>query len=162
MPIATAQIIPFEVQNGLRVVLDDIKAGEFEAALVLQRPIAIDASAIVLLLRTDLPPTQMRIIGSGRISEIKEKIILNKRKIRVGKVQRIRDDDVLVKGLASSKSVAESIIEARVSSASGAVGIIRSPFGTRGVVSVSFDMDVKKDDEVRYERLVEEEYSFGP
>ena len=162
MPMATAQIIPFEVQNGLRVVLDDIKAGEFEAALVLQRPIAIDASAIVLLLRTDLPPTQIRIIGSGRISEIKEKIILNKRKIRVGKVQRIRDDDVLVEGLASSKSVAESIIEAPVSSVSGAVGIIRSPFGTRGVVSVSFDADVKRDDEVRYERLVEEEYSFGP
>jgi len=104
----------------------------------------------------------MRIIGSGRISEIKEEIILNRRKIRIGKVQRIRDDDVLVEGLASSKSVAESIIEARVSSISGAVGIIRSPFGTRGVVSVSFDADVKKDNEVRYERLVEEEYSFGP
>ncbi len=162
MPMTTAQIFPFEVQNGQRVVLDDIKAREFEAALVLQRPIAIDTNAIVLLLRTDLPPTQMRIIGSGRISKIKEKIILNKKKIRVGKVQRIRDDDVLVEGLASSKSVAESIIEARVSSVSGAVGIIRSPFGTRGVVSVSFDADVKKDDEVRYERLVEEEYSFGP
>ncbi|MCK4568383.1 MAG: selenocysteine-specific translation elongation factor, partial [Candidatus Thorarchaeota archaeon] len=68
MPMTTAQIIPFDVQNGQRVVLDEVKAREFEAALVLQRPIAIDASAIVLLLRTDLPPTQMRIIGSGRIS----------------------------------------------------------------------------------------------
>lgn len=162
MPMTTAQIIPFEVQNGLRVVLDDVKVREFEAALVLQRPIAIDPSAIVLLLRTDLPPTQMRIIGSGRISEIKEEIVLNKRKIRVGKVHRIRDDDVLVEGLASSKSVAESIIDAQVSSVSGAVGIIRFPFGTRGVVSVSFDTDIGKDDEVHYERLVEEEYSFGP
>jgi len=160
--MTTAQIIPFEVQNGLRVVLDDVKAREFEAALVLQRPIAIDASAIVLLLRTDLPPTQMRIIGSGRISDIKEKILLNKRKIRVGKVQRIRDDDVLVEGLASSKSVAESLIDSRVSSVSGAGGIIRSPFGTRGVVSVTFDKDVMIDDEVYYERLVEEEYIFGP
>ncbi len=162
MPMTTAQIIPFEVQNGLRVVLDDIKAREFEAALVLQRPIAIDTGAIVLLLRTDLPPTQMRIIGSGRISEIMGNILMNKRKIRVGKVQRIRDDDILVEGLASSKSVAESLIESRVSSVSGAVGIIRSPFGTRGVVSVEFDKDVKKEDEVYYERLVEEEYSFGP
>lgn len=162
MPMTTAQIIPFEVHNGLRVILDDVKAREFEAALALQRPIAIDANAIVLLLRTDLPPTQMRIIGSGRISEINEKIILNKRKIRVGKVQRIRDDDVLVEGLASSKSVAESIVGAQVSSISGAGGIIRSPFGTRGVVSVSFDTDIRKDDEVHYERLVEEEYNFGP
>lgn len=162
MPMTTAQIIPFEVHNGLRVILDDVKAREFEAALALQRPIAIDANAIVLLIRTDLPPTQMRIIGSGRISEINEKIILNKRKIRVGKVQRIRDDDVLVEGLASSKSVAESIVGAQVSSISGAGGIIRSPFGTRGVVSVSFDTDIRKDDEVHYERLVEEEYNFGP
>ena len=162
MPMTTAQIIPFEVQNGLKVVLDDVKAREFEAALILQRPIAIDANAIILLLRTDLPPTQMRIIGSGRISEIKEEITLNKKKTRVGKVQRIRDDDVLVEGLASSKSIAESLIEARISSASGADGIIRATFGTRGVVSASFDKDVKKDDEVYYERLVEEEYNFGP
>jgi len=127
-----------------------------------QKPIAIDASAKVLLIRTDLPPTQMRIIGSGSISEIQNKIILNKRKIRVGKVQRIREDDILVEGLASSQSIAESIIGAQVSSTSGADGIIRATFGTRGVVSVTFDKDVKEEEEVRYERLVEEEYSFGP
>jgi len=162
MPMITAQIFPFEVQKGLRIVRDDIKSGEFEAALALQRPIAIDASAKVLLIRTDLPPTQMRIIGSGSISEIQNKIILNKRKIRVGKVQRIREDDILVEGLASSQSIAESIIGAQVSSTSGADGIIRATFGTRGVVSVTFDKDVKEEEEVRYERLVEEEYSFGP
>jgi len=162
MPMITAQIFPFEVQKGLRIVRDDIKTGEFEAALALQRPIAIDASAKVLLIRTDLPPTQMRIIGSGSISEIQNKIILNKRKIRVGKVQRIREDDILVEGLASSQSIAESIIGAQVSSTSGADGIIRATFGTRGVVSVTFDKDVKEEEEVRYERLVEEEYSFGP
>ena len=94
--------------------------------------------------------------------QVKEEITLNKKKTRVGKVQRIRDDDVLVEGLASSKSIAESLIEARISSASGAGGIIRATFGTRGVVSATFDKDVKKDDEVYYERLVEEEYNFGP
>jgi len=162
MPMITAQIFPFEVQKGLRIVRDDIKSGEFEAALALQRPIAIDASAKVLLIRTDLPPTQMRIIGSGSISKIQNKIFLNKRKIRVGKVQRIREDDILVEGLAFSKDVAESITGARVSSVSGAGGIIRATFGTRGVVSVTFDKDVKEEEEVHYERLVEEEYSFGP
>lgn len=162
MPMITAQIIPFEVKDGLRVVLDDVKIGDFQAALALQRPIAIDTSAKVILLRTDLPPTQMRIIGSGSVLEIQEKIFLNKRKIRVGKVQRVREDDILVEGLASNKSVAESIIGAHVNSVSGADGIIRATFGTRGVVSITFDRDVKKDEEVRYERLVEEEYSFGP
>ncbi|MBE0527358.1 MAG: hypothetical protein IH631_10475, partial [Candidatus Thorarchaeota archaeon] len=112
-------------------------------------------------LRTDLSPSQMRIIGSGSITEITEKIILNKRKMREGKVQRIRDGDVLVEGLASSKSVAESIVRRQVTTTSGAVGIIRAPFGTRGVVSVEFDNLVKQDEVVQYERLVEEEYRFG-
>ncbi|MHA1663084.1 MAG: selenocysteine-specific translation elongation factor [Candidatus Thorarchaeota archaeon] len=161
MPIVTAQIIPFEVRDGIRIVLEDIKMGTFEAALVFQRPIAIDEGGKVLLLRTDLSPSQMRIIGSGSITEITEKIILNKRKVREGKVLRIRDDDVLVEGLASSKGVAESIVGSQVTSR-GAVGIIRAPFGTRGVVSVDFDYDVKQNDDVQYERLVEEEYSFGP
>ena len=161
MPMVTAQIIPFEVREGEKIVLDEIKMGSFEAALVFQRPIAIDDEGKVLLLRTDLLPNQMRIIGSGIVTGISETMILNKRKVRVGKVQRIRDDDVLVEGVASSKGVAESLVGSRVTS-NGVVGIIRAPFGTRGVVSVDFDSDVKQNDDVHYERLVEEEYSFGP
>jgi selenocysteine-specific elongation factor len=162
MPMVTGQIIPFEIQNGVRVVQDDVKEGEFTAAVVLQRPIAIDNNAKVLLLRTDLPPSQMRIIGVGSISEIQKKVILNKRRVRSGKVQRIREDDVLVEGLASSKNIAESIIGAEVRSENGSDGIIRSPFGTRGVVSVRFEKEVKENEKVYYERLVEEEYCFGP
>ncbi|MGY5872697.1 MAG: selenocysteine-specific translation elongation factor [Candidatus Thorarchaeota archaeon] len=161
MPMVTAQIIPFEERNELRVVVDDIKTGEFSAALVLQRPIAIDERARVLLLRTDLPPTHMRIMGSGSITKLEDVVLLSKKKVRAGKVQRIREDDVLVEGLASSKGVAESLTGAHVSIVGGAGGIIRSPFGTRGVVSVTFDSDVKEEDEVHYERLVEEEYGFG-
>lgn len=161
MPMVTAQIIPFEVHEGLRIAVDDIRSEAFDAALVLQRPIAIDAQSKVLLLRTDLSPSQMRIIGSGIITEIDEKIMLNKRKIREGKVQRIRDEDVLVEGLASSKSVAESLVRRQVTTSSGAIGIIKAPFGTRGVVIVGFDNIVKQDEIVQYERLVKEEYSFG-
>jgi selenocysteine-specific translation elongation factor len=162
MPIAAAQIIPFEVVKGVQIVLDEVKTTTFDAALVLQRPIAIDESAKVLLLRTDLPPNQMRIIGSGTIVKIERKIILSKRKVRVGKVQRIRDDDVLVEGLASTRGVAESIVGGRVSSTGGVEGIIKSAFGTRGVVSIAFDDEVQEDDNIQYERLVEEDYSFGP
>ncbi|TFG33231.1 selenocysteine-specific translation elongation factor [Candidatus Thorarchaeota archaeon] len=162
MPMVTAQVIPFEVRNGVRVVLDDFKAGAFDAVLLFQRPIAVDEGARVLLIRTDLSPSEMRIIGSGSVSEILGKVILNKRKIRKGKVQRIRDADVLVEGLASAKSVAESIVGLHVTAAGGAVGIIRAPFGTRGVVSIEFDKDVMQDEIIQYERLVEEEYRFGP
>ena len=161
MPMVTAQIIPFSVSEDKRVVLDIVGTRTFDAALLLQRPIAIDEQAKVLLLRTDLSPNQMRIIGSGKVTQIPENIVLNKRKIRIGKIQRIREDDTLVEGLASSKGVAESIIGSKVIS-NGVVGIIRATFGTRGVVSVEFEQDVKQDEEVRYARLVKEEFKFGP
>ncbi len=162
MSITTAQIIPYEIVKDVQTVLDEVKTPSFDAALTLQRPIAIDESANVLLLRTDLPPNQMRIIGSGIIAKIEREVKLSKRKIRVGKVQRIRDEDVLVEGLASTRSVAESIVGGRVSSKEGVEGIIKSAFGTRGVVSVVFDNDVVEEEKIQYERLVEEEYSFGP
>jgi hypothetical protein len=104
----------------------------------------------------------MRIIGSGNIVKIERRVKLSKRKTRVGKVQRIRDDDVLVEGLASTRGVAESIVGGRVSSTGGVEGIIKSAFGTRGVVSVVFDNDVLEEEGIQYERLVEEEYNFGP
>ncbi len=161
MPMVTAQIIPYTTSEEKRVVLENVEERAFEAALLLQRSIAVYDRAKVLLLRTDLSPNQMRIIGSGNITEITENIVLNKRKIRIGKVQRIREEDILVEGLASSKDVAESIVGSQVIS-NGVVGIIRTTFGTRGVVSVEFQKDVKQDDEVLYERLLEEEFQFGP
>jgi len=161
MPVITAQVIPFVSNENQSVVLDNVETSAFDAALLLQRPVAIDEHAKVLLLRTDLPPTQMRIIGSGKVTEITEKIVLSKRKTRIGKVQRLREEDTLVEGLASSKGVAETIVGSKVMS-NGVVGIIKATFGTRGVVAVEFVEDVKEDGEVRYERLVEEEFRFGP
>lgn len=162
MPVITAQIIPFKIEKGLRVVLDSIDEDAFDAALVLQQSTAIDVHAKILLIRTDLPPTQMRIIGSGTITEVPERIHLHKRKSRTGKIQRIRDEDILVEGLASSKKAAESLFGFKVRTRNGVDGIIKAPFGTRGVVSVEFDAPIGENEEVIHERFVEEEYRFGP
>jgi len=162
MPVLTAQVVPFKLEKGLRVVLDSIEENEFDAALVLQQSTAIDEGAKILLLRTDLPPTQMRIIGSGTVTEVPDHIHLHKKKFRIGKVQRVRARDILVEGLASSKKVAESLLGLNVRTRSGVDGIIKAPFGTRGVVSIEFDAPIGENEEVIYERFVEEEYSFGP
>jgi len=162
MPVSTGQIIPFQQEQGFRVVMDVVDEVEFDAALVLQHSVAIDTHAKVLLLRTDLPPTQMRIVGSGAITEVPEIIHLHKRKARTGKVQRLRDGDVLVEGLAWSKKAAESLFGFPVRTRNNVDGIIRTSFGTRGVVSVEFEAPVKDNEEVIYERFVEEAYNFGP
>jgi selenocysteine-specific elongation factor len=161
MPAVTGQIIPFTVNNKTKVVQEMTETNEFQAALLLQKPIALTKGTKVLLLRTDLPPSQMRIIGSGEVVDIPEKIILSRPRVRAGKVKRIRDSDVLVEGLASSKEVAEGLVGSAVSSNSGVVGVIRQPFGTRGVVAVEFEGPVKESETVNYQRLTEEEYSFG-
>jgi len=161
MPAVTGQVLPFTATNDHRIVQEVVKTMEFSAALLLQKPIAVTIGTKVLLLRTDLPPTQMRIIGSGQVVDIPKNIILQRPRIRSGKVQRVRDRDVLVEGLASSKEVAERLVGSNVSTSDGVVGVIRQSFGTRGVVTVEFEAPVKESETVNYQRLTEEEYSFG-
>ena len=43
----------------------------------------------------------------------------------------------------------------------GVVGVIKQPFGTRGVVAVVFEGPVKESEPIHYQRLTEEEYRFG-
>ncbi len=86
---------------------------------------------------------------------------MSRPRVRIGKVHRIRDRDVLVEGLASSKEVAERLVDSKVLSDGGVEGVIRQPFGTRGVVAVEFEGPVKETETVTYQRLTEEEYSFG-
>jgi len=161
MPVSTGQIIPFQLEKDLRVVMNSVEGAEFDAALVLRQSVAVDTYAKVLLLRTDLPPTQMRIVGSGTIIDVPERILLHQRKTRMGRVQRIREGDILVEGLASSKKVAELLVGSPVKTSSGVEGIIKASFGTRGVLSVEFDAPITENDDVLYERFVEEVYNFG-
>ena len=76
-------------------------------------------------------------------------------------LQRIRENDVLVEGLASSKRIAESLTGKIVYTERGVQGTIKAPFGTRGVVSVTFESPVDENEPAYYERFIEEEYRFG-
>ena len=161
MPAVTGQIVPFRETDGMRVVHEVVDTQEFDAALPLQKTVALTTETRVLLVRTDLPPTQMRIIGSGEVVELPEKVVLFRPRTRVGRVQRLRERDVLVEGLASSKEVAERLVGSKATSGSGVVGIIRQPFGTRGVVAIEFEDPVRASETVTYQRLTEEVYTFG-
>ncbi len=158
MPSVTGQIIPLSED---RVVLDESTGTSFPAAILLQKPVALRTGTRVLLHRTDLSPAQMRIVGAGHVVDVPERIMLLRPRVRTGKVHRIREDDVLVEGLASSKEIAARLADATVRCNNGVVGIIRQPFGTRGVVIVDFEDSVTENEEVYYQRLTEEEYRFG-
>jgi selenocysteine-specific elongation factor len=158
MPSVTGQIVPFDAD---RVVQSEVTSDSFLAAILLQKSVALREGFNLLLHRTDLPPTEMRIVGSGEVVDIPDKIKLLRPRIRVGKVHRIRENDTLVEGLASSREIASRLVNASVKTKNGVVGIIRQPFGTRGVVIVDFEHQVAGNEEVYYHRLTEEEYIFG-
>jgi selenocysteine-specific translation elongation factor len=161
MPAVTGQIVPLSSGEESMAVVDEQKNETFQAAILLQKPVAVRVGTRVLLHRTDLSPTEMRIVGAGEIVKIPNRIKLLRPRVRTGRIHRIREGDVLVEGLASNKEVAERIVNASVRTKSGVVGIIRQPFGTRGVVIVNFKDKVVESEEVYYQRFTEEEYTFG-
>ncbi|MFX1261588.1 MAG: selenocysteine-specific translation elongation factor [Promethearchaeota archaeon] len=159
MPTVTAELIP--LLGDTNMMLEETTELSFKAALVFQEDIPVEIGTRVLLMRTDLPPTHMRIMGSGEVIEIPENLVLKRSIRRTGHVSRIREDDVLVEGLASSKEIAESLSGLHVQTPRGIKGTLKQPFGTRGVVSVKFESPVEDSEEVIYERFVEEEMAFG-
>jgi selenocysteine-specific elongation factor len=161
MPTVTAEIVPVEVANSQYISLKETQSNDFECIILMNQRLAIRSGMKVLLMRTDLPPTVMRILASGHIIKaLTDERIFN-RKQRIGKIYRIRENDVLVDGLASSQEIAKQIVGKTISTESKNQGVITGTFGTRGVVSATFNKPVTLDEPVIYERLVEEVYAFG-
>jgi len=161
MPSVTAELMPFKIEGSTRVIEGSVEGSVNHTAVLLQREVVAETGMRVLLMRTDLPPTQMRIIGSGEIVDIPDKMMLVRKRVRSGRVSRVRPADVLVEGLASRKETAEALVGSSVRTNTGREGLLAQPFGTRGVLSAQFDGPVKVGDMVMYETTVEEEYKFG-
>ena len=159
MPSATAELVP--LHDGTSVMLEETTDSSIMAALLFQEEVPVELGMRVLLMRTDFPPTQMRILGSGEVIKIPKKLILKRSIRRIGRVSRIRSEDVLIEGLASKKEVAESISGSHVKTLRGVKGTLKQPFGTRGVMVARFEAPVADSEEVIYERFVEEELAFG-
>ncbi|MCF2137470.1 MAG: selenocysteine-specific translation elongation factor [Candidatus Thorarchaeota archaeon] len=156
MSAVICEAYPFEQVNGHRVLIPHTEADDYELVLHCQRPIASEIGTKVLLLRTDLGPTEMRIIGHGEILELSESLVVYRRKRRTGVVTRVRENDVLVEGLASHKEMAQQMKGVQVSTEQGDLGVVQAAFGTKGVVAVSFKGPVAEGTMVYYDRFVEE------
>ena len=162
MPEITAQIIPIEISKDTMIIIDETNQESYNAVLLLNKPIAVETGMNVIMMRTDLSPTSMRIVGSGVVESVIEEVALCKKKIRKGRISRIRDNDVLVEGLASRKNIAEKLRGLQIHTLDGSIGILGIPFGTKGVLTAVFKGAVTEGDEVVYEYLTHPEvYKFG-
>lgn len=161
MSSVTAEIVPFREMNGRRITIEEPQERVFEAALLLKEKVPAEIGNRVLLMRTDMPVTSMRIVGCGIIGDLMNVVTLHHVRTRNGEISRIRDEDVLIEGLARSKQKAQSLKGQTVRTENGAKGRILEAFGTRGVVIVTFEDEVELKEEVVLEDYTEEEYRFG-
>ncbi|TFG09300.1 selenocysteine-specific translation elongation factor [Candidatus Thorarchaeota archaeon] len=156
MPSITGDIIPFECIDGKRIILSEVREPHVMALLRLKKKVVAERGMKVLLMRTDLPAHQMRIIGSGEIEDISEDETLFRKRVRKGRIERVREKDSLLVGLAATKKGAERLKGMEVTTDSGVIGTIGEPFGTRGLVSAVFKDAVESGEEIHLNILQEE------
>ncbi len=162
MPTVSAQLIPVERLDDRWILQTDVVTDrELTVALLLSDSVPVRIGWHVLLMRTDLPPTSMRIIGTGTVIEHSMSMVLYTRRLKRGRVVRVRENDVLVEGLAHDRASAERLMNAQVYTADGRTGILVSPFGTRGILTARFDSSVQEGTPVIYQFFKEEAYGFG-
>ena len=160
MPTVTAEVVPVDIDDDKWITNEEVDSHEFDCILSLQKRLAVRPGMKIILIRTDFAPTMMRIVATGLVIQPLERKSLYRRKQRIGRIQRIRADDVLVEDLASTQENAKKIVGKKIMTESKIEGVVIATFGTRGVVSARFDEQVKEKDTVIFERLVEEVYRF--
>ncbi len=94
MCAVTSEIQLLSESEGRHVLLDEATENSFTAILRTKRPVAAENGMHVLLLRTDLPPTSMRIVASGVIDAVEFRHTLYRRRTRRGAVQRTQGENV--------------------------------------------------------------------
>ncbi|MBS3794729.1 MAG: selenocysteine-specific translation elongation factor [Candidatus Thorarchaeota archaeon] len=161
MSSVTAEIVPFRKINGRKIPLKEPEKRVFEAALLLKEKVPAEIGNRVLLMRTDMPVTSMRIVGCGIINDIVRIVTLDQVRTKHGEISRIRDENVLIEGLARTKKRAQSLKGRTVHTKNGVKGKILDSFGTRGVVVGKFDDEVRIEEEIVLEDHIEEEHRFG-
>ncbi len=161
MPTVSCEIVPFITEAGAHVRVEQVTEGGFGAVLLLRRQLAATPGMRVLLMRPDLPPTAMRIVAWGEVTDLPQSVTLVRRRRLTGRVLRVRASDVLVEGLFSRREAAQRAVGDRVVTESGVSGTLLSAFGTRGVVAVSFAGEVSRGEPVLLEQSVEEVVQLG-
>ncbi len=133
-----------------------VRPGEScELHLKLNDPVAVRRGDKVIVMRMDLPPTTLRIAGSGEVTGVEPIEEFRKKTRREGTVTRpdhMGKGLAVVDGLAFDKESAFRLIGEEVKTERGVIGKIVDTHGTRGAVLVDFEDDVKPGERVIMER----------
>ncbi len=157
MAEVTCESFPIRYVDDRRVLLETVNdEKEYDLILRTRRRIPSEPGTNVLLMRTDLKPTEMRIIGHGVVEEMSDSFVVYRQRRRTGTVMRVREDDVLVQGLAMHKEAAQHLRGREIVTSDNIRGVIGSTFGTKGVVVAKFERPIAEGVEVRLDDYIEE------
>ncbi|MHA1527076.1 MAG: GTP-binding protein [Promethearchaeota archaeon] len=157
MYTAVGNIYPYYELEGKRIeTVASSKDQGFKAIILLKENVLIrKEKTIMLLSRLDLPPTTLRILGSGKLLQIlNQPPLFYKYKIKTGRIKNPNHSQGIVcSGLAQSAEGAKKIIGRKLEPP---FTKILGTFGTKGAVIVgieSSEVEIRKSDPVILKEL---------
>ena len=157
MYTAVGNIYPYYELEGKKIEkVASSKDQGFKAIIILKENVLIrKEKTIMLLSRLDLPPTTLRILGSGKLLQIlNQPPLFYKYKIKKGKIKNPNHSQGIVcSGLAQSAEGAKKIIGRKLEPP---FTKILGTFGTKGAVIVgieSSEVEIRKSDPVILKEL---------
>ncbi len=156
MPTVSGTIYPYEPYVKKNILLEEVNPGEtFFAYIALNEYIAIEAGDPVIISRLDLPPTTLRIVGSGIvINAMPEHLEFFRERQKIG-IVRIPNHKrgSIVDGMVQSKEGAQKLIGQSVITETGIEGKILSSFGTKSSMIIKFTQSPKENEKVYLKRF---------
>ncbi len=139
MQTVSGQIFPFKEEGDLPFKIDVVEGeNPFQAVINLMDSVVIKRGDKILLSRFDLPPTSLRIAGSGLIQEeLSKKPSLHRQKLKIGHIKSVEHSQgIVVEDLAQSKEGAEKMVNRLLANPRGK---IVGTFGTKGNVIIKLE-----------------------
>lgn len=151
MPTVTATVIPFKRFEGKNLLTEEVESGEtFEALFRLDESVVAEENTPLLVSRLDLPPTILRIMGSGKVTDTAPGgIEFFTEKTKTGRVKTpVHPKGSVIVGLAETGYGAEKLSNETATTENGTRGKVVSAFGGKGAVIVKFEKPVSEGEAV--------------
>lgn len=156
MPTVPGVLYPYKMQGDEPVLVSEIHPGEtFLAFVLLKEYVAAETGDHIIISRLDLPPSTLRIVGNGIISNPNpEEIVFFREHLKVGTVRiPVHKRGSIVDGLVQSKEGGERMIGKNVITDSGIEGKVISTFGTKAALIIEFSMPPAENEKVYLKQL---------
>jgi selenocysteine-specific elongation factor len=151
MPTVTATVIPFKKFEGKNLLIEEVESGEtFDALFRLDESVVAEEGTPLLVSRLDLPPTILRITGSGKVTDpAPGEIEFFTEKTKTGIVKTpVHPKGSVIVGLAETAYGAEKLLNENATTEKGTPGKVVSTFGGKGAVIIKFEKTVSEGEAV--------------